>query len=206
MKGSPDWVGYMSTGRSMQAVLNQELPQLVYTASEQRVDPSFSMPVLSFDFAFKNEEFMKFYEMFDEYNDARTYKDGHLSNGIEYLAMKITDEDVVKMENALTGKTNVSISERHQIRDATWRFHYTRWVIHPSRKEEKYVICDCYRYYYDRWCYNAAYFQHKQQLKLDGKRFPLSQRNGRKLSRRKMDSQYIQNAMARKRKREKEGE
>jgi hypothetical protein len=200
MKGTQDFLGYITTGRNMHAVLNTELPKLVYLSSVQLIEPQMELPICSFPFAFQNKEFMLFYEQFDFDIDSRKYRDGWLSNDIHHLSTEITDECIQCMEAALEGHLGVSVGERQRIRDITSRFHFCVWKKHPTNPNETYVSCDCYRYYYEKWCYNAATFQHKNQLQLDGKRFPSGPKKSLKVNRKVLDQQALQHAALRKKK------
>jgi hypothetical protein len=199
VKGTPNFIGYITSGRSMTAVLNNEFPQMVNTASLERVSPCVAIPILDFDRAFKNTEFMSFWEQFDINVDAHQYRNGWLSNDIQYLSMEITDESVKRMEAALQGNLDVPVWERHEIRNATQRFHFTTWERHPHDNEEMYCSCNCYRYYYERWCYNSALFQHRQRMEKDGKRFPNSHHSQKRITRKALDQMALKEALARKR-------
>jgi hypothetical protein len=203
IKGTQDFHGYVTVNQSMTKVLGQELPNLLYKASESQTEPKMERPIVQFSYAFENEEFMKFYEQFDHATDLAPYQEGYLSNDIQFLGSSIGIEEIKRMEAAEEGLLDVGVAERGLLLVATQRFHKLKWVVEETDDVcLSYVQCDCYRYYVHSWCYNAAYLQHLNQLKKEGQKIPTTNRSGRKLSRRAQDRLHLAVAAVRKRQKE----
>jgi hypothetical protein len=83
--------------------------------------PILQEPVMDWDFAFNNQNFMKLVDVGikPEY-DIVEYKNGWLMNDNKFLSVKITQQECIKnMESSLRGEFNGSFSERSQMIDYT---------------------------------------------------------------------------------------
>ncbi|KAG7354328.1 hypothetical protein IV203_003684 [Nitzschia inconspicua] len=178
MKGSKYFYGFMEHGADMRTCLTISFVRLVYNASVSLSSPSWGLPVLDYGRASQNDDFMKFQSLLDPKVDIKEYNDGWLINNATYLATPITEDDIAKMEMALSGKMEED-AEAHvgdrDIRDIllsrTTRFHHVKRSVWTFEKNnDVYFHCDCRDYYYTQWCFQSAYMQHREELQLLGKK------------------------------------
>ncbi|KAG7368906.1 hypothetical protein IV203_031649 [Nitzschia inconspicua] len=178
MKGSKYFYGFMEHGADMRTCLTIYFVRLVYNASVSLSSPSWGLPVLDYGRASQNDDFMKFQSLLDPKVDIKEYNDGWLINDATYLATPITEDDIAKMEMALSGKMEED-AEAHvgdrDIRDIllsrTTRFHHVKRSVWTFEKNnDVYFHCDCRDYYYTQWCFQSAYMQHREELQLLGKK------------------------------------
>jgi hypothetical protein len=177
IKGSSDFLGYVELGRDMLCVLTREFVKLVYEGSTDLTYPRWDMPVLDFNRAKNSDTFLKFWNLFDESVDMVPYGGGWLMNGLNHLSQDITQNDITNMELALAGviEDHVTFGEeggedaRSVLLMRTKRFHFVReglWPVGLERREVPYFHCDCRQFYFERWCFQSAYMQHKHELQL----------------------------------------
>ncbi|KAG7336769.1 hypothetical protein IV203_033682 [Nitzschia inconspicua] len=180
IKGSANFFGYIETGKTLFQCLTKEFVVLVYQASTDLSYPSSGLPVVNYEKAFKNDQFMEFQSLLDPNVDIKEYGGGWLVNELTYLALPITEEDVEKMEMALEGKVEENTcmeNENKDIRDVllsrTARFHHVRKSVWTGTNPPiEYFHCDCREYYFKRWCFQSAYMQHREKLSLLGNKIP----------------------------------
>ncbi|KAG7360921.1 hypothetical protein IV203_036020 [Nitzschia inconspicua] len=178
MKGSKNFYGYIELGEDMYTCLTNSFVRLVYNASVSLSSPSWGLPVLDYGRASLNDDFMKFQSLLDPKVDIKEYNDGWLINDVTYLATPITEDDIAKMEMALSGKMEEDAGDHvgdRDIRDIllsrTTRFHHVKrsvWTF--AKKNDVYFHCDCRDYYYSQWCFQSAYMQHREKLQLSGQK------------------------------------
>ncbi|KAG7360715.1 hypothetical protein IV203_035814 [Nitzschia inconspicua] len=178
MKGSKNFYGYMELSEDMYTCLTNSFVRLVYKASVSLSSPSWGLPVLDYGRASLNNDFMKFQSLLNPKVDIKEYNDGWLINDVTYLATLITEDDIAKMDMALSGKmeedAGAHVGDR-DIRDIllsrTTRFqHVKRSVWTFAKNNDVYFHCDCRDYYYSQWCFQSAYMQHREKLQLSGQK------------------------------------
>ena len=184
----------------MSACLQKELPELIYKASESRLGPESCQPILNWEMAFKNNEFMLFVDTFDESVDLYKYRDGYLSNDVNYLCTEISDSDIVSYEAAIAGRLELPQNERGVLVEKTHRFHFVQRLPATNLLPERYT-CDCYRFYKHRWCYNSAYMQHRAKLKKEGEKIPGNQKQKKRIDEKTLDRRALRQAELRVRER-----
>jgi hypothetical protein len=177
LKGSANFNGFVEIGKDFNTCLTKEFVNLVYRASTDLTFPTSGLPVLDFHTAMNNDLFMEFQSILDPTVDMKPYKNGWLINDVEYLTEEITDDDVKKMELALDGvmEDNADVEQLEDIRDIflkrTMRFHVVKQAVWPTQHGHIHFFeCDCREYYFHRWCYASAYMQHRDELRLLGKK------------------------------------
>jgi hypothetical protein len=163
----------------MHVSMTKQFVILVERSSTDLVCPTSELPVLDYQKAAKNKNFMRFQEVLDENVDIRQYNDGWLVNDVHYLTEPITDDDIWKMEFALNGviEENAGVDEKKDIREVllsrSMRFHLVKQAVHQNGAtcgDIPFFECDCREYYYHRWCFSAAYMQHRGELRLLGEK------------------------------------
>ncbi|KAG7357483.1 hypothetical protein IV203_002171 [Nitzschia inconspicua] len=146
MKGSKNFYGYIELGEDMYTCLTNSFVRLVYNASVSLSSPSWGLPVLDYGRASLNDDFMKFQSLLDPKVDIKEYNDGWLINDVTYLATPITEDDIAKMEMALSGKmeedAGAHVGDR-DIRDIllswTTRFHHVKSTRPGTERDDKLV-------------------------------------------------------------------
>ncbi|KAG7374472.1 hypothetical protein IV203_013567 [Nitzschia inconspicua] len=200
IKGTADFSGLVPNRMDMLTCLTQGFVKLVFEGSKKHCCPEWGLPVLDYDRAANDDAFMKFQSLLDPKIDVKGYDGGWLINNLHYLAVPITEDDIEKMKMALEGRLedNVSLQDGQQdLRDVllarTERFHHVKQSISlVSSPNITYYHCNCRRYYYHRWCFQSAYMQHKEKLKLLGQTIHKSPEKNSKAARQR---QVIADAM-----------
>ncbi|KAG7344512.1 hypothetical protein IV203_022520 [Nitzschia inconspicua] len=200
IKGTADFSGLVPNRMDMLTCLTQGFVKLVFEGSKKHCCPEWGLPVLDYDRTANDDAFMKFQSLLDPKMDVKEYDGGWLINDLHYLAVPITEDDIEKMKMALEGRLedNASLQDGQQdLRDVllarTERFHHVKQSISlVSNQKITYYHCNCRRYYYHRWCYQSAYMQHKEKLKLLGQTIHKSPEKNSKAARQR---QVIADAM-----------
>jgi hypothetical protein len=194
IKGSANFAGLVTLNCSMHTALSQEFVKLVYETSTNLVNPSNDLPVLDFNFIWKQSLFTNDYlNIMKPDVDMVAYGSGWLMNGNEYLGMPIQAQDVKEMEDALKGeiKQQSTLEEtRRLLLNNTKRFHHVTasvWT-DSNGNEVDCCVCDCRQFYFNRYCWQSAYMQHRERLQIAYQ--PVKAKN--KCSRRKMSSFALQ--------------
>jgi hypothetical protein len=174
IKGTSNFAGYVEIGKDMYSCLTKEFVTLVDISSYYLSSPSSGYPVVDYEKAASNHLFMKFQSLLDPSTDMKKYGNGWLVNDVHYLSQQITDDDVTRMEMAMVGVLGEEEGEhdvRHKLLQYTQRFHVvTPEVGTTENGNVLYFACDCRDYYFNRWCFQSAFVQHREQLQLLGKR------------------------------------
>jgi hypothetical protein len=208
IKGSPSFSGLIQIGLDMTGCLTREFVKLIQKGSLEATCPTSEVPVVNLKLATNNNDFMEFQRLLDPSVDIREYGDGWLINDWRYLLHEISDDSVKKMELAMAGEMeeNPEVGDvRTELLSRTQRFHFvTQAVWSEGHEERTYFQCDCREYFYHRWCFPSAYMQHRDDLRVLGKKFP----NGRTFFPKRKKRQLIADALkeAAERKKKRDGE
>jgi hypothetical protein len=169
IKGSVNFSGYISHGCSMHSALSHEFVKLVYHGSTMLVEPSNDMPLLDFPFLWKKENFLEFLNVMRPERDIIAYRDGWLVNGNRFLGFAIQPQDIMAMEDALNGVVTMQSTledTRRLLLQSTRRFHHVIESVWKNQngEEVRCCICDCRQFYFDRYCWQSAYLQHRDRI------------------------------------------
>jgi hypothetical protein len=193
IKGSANFSGYVAQGCSMHSALSNEFVNLVYHASTNLVEPSDDIPVLDFPLLWKSELFLQFLDLMRPEKDITAYGSGWLVNDNKYLGFAIEPQDITAMEDALNGvvKEQSTLEDtRRLLLQSTKRFHHVIESVwkNGNGDEVRCCICDCRQFYFNRYCWQSAYLQHRDRLKTAFQ----SVKGKKKSSRRKRSSLVLQ--------------
>jgi hypothetical protein len=171
IKGCKDFRGIIEPGKSLQRVLNHELPKLIWWNSTERSVLTQYYPVVQEAKAFLDDRVLEIWKGFQYDIDVfildsdKHGLSGYLVNDGTNLGECINTELVSKYARYLRGE--YSDKDRVDLVDFVLRYHHIEKESKPSVGTV--FLCTCKEYYQSRYCPMSAVMQHRRTLQEKGK-------------------------------------